>query len=192
MNKLKHFLYSLQKTWFGLLLLAGLVLILFFLCHRITNDSSDFSKNFFSVLVSLLCGIVVSLATFTIHTYTASISAYNHIVKLVTNSCQPLLEIIKQDPEAPVGELAKKYSEYLITYREICFLSEPLTYRKEFDMVSDQYKELVASLKEIQSSDQASQNLEGLKKVIQELAYGHFSNNASSATDAVEKGECVL
>lgn len=192
MNKSKHFLYSLQKTWFGIVLLAGLVIVLLFLCHKITNNSSDFSKNFFSFLVSLLCGIVVSLATFTIHTYTTSISAYNHIVELVTNSCQPLIEIVKHDQETQAVELAKKYSEYLITYREICFLSEPLTYRKEFNNISARYKQLVELLKGIQSSGQTNQELEKMKILIQELSCGHFSNNPSSAINAAEKEERAI
>lgn len=174
MKRLKHFYWALRKSWAVLILLLGLVILLLFLCHKITDNSPDIIKNVFSVLVSLLCGIIVSLATFTIHLYTASVYAFNQIEELVTNTCQSLLDTYQCTAVTPAKELAQKYGEVLIIYREVCFLSEALTFKKDFIKISCKFRNIVELLKSVRNSDHARQDLEKAINLIQEMAQGNY------------------
>lgn len=187
MKRLKHFYWALRKSWAVLILLIGLVILLLFLCQEITDNSPDTIKNIFSILVSLLCGIMVSLATFAIHLYTTSLYAYNQIEELVTNTCQSLLVTYENTAETPSKELAQKYGEVFIIYREICFLSEALTYKKDFIKVSCKFRKMVELLKGIRNSDHANQDLEKAIKLIQEMAQGNYVCENTNTRNSKER-----
>ena len=167
-QKIMHFLYSLKKSW---LFLAGLILLTFILCIlslKITDSSCDFSKNIFSVLVSLLCGIIVALSTSIIDIYQKSVLSYKRIIEIVSDAIQ-LIESRYVNEEHSIKVYITLHFEYALIYRELCFCSEPLAYDKDFKLISDKFKSMVDYLCSINEESTIDNIREKLKKHVEDI-----------------------
>lgn len=176
MTNIKHFLWALYRSWAILLVTLILLTLLFLMSFRITSCSPDSIKNIFNVCVSLLCGVVVSLVTLVVNTYNSSINASKTINELVSNSCVELLDLYGSSAanDLPV-ELSKKYIEYHILYREICFISEPIVYTGNIKKLSAKYAQLVKQLKNLHSSSEFAE-IEMIRNLAEELAARNYDD----------------
>lgn len=174
MKNIKHFIGSLFRSWIVLSLTVVLLLTLILLSYSITSCSPEYIKNLFSVCVSLLCGIVVSLVTSVINTYYSSIYASKRVYELVSNSCEELLDLWKTSSTTDLPyKLSERYSEFHMLYRELCFTSEPITYTAEIKKISKKYAELVKQLKDIQNSSEDAK-IKQIKTLAEELKVGNY------------------
>lgn len=169
--KFKHFGYSILKAWVLLVVMVLLLLLLLLLCFRVTDASCYPSKNLFNVLISLFCGVIVSLFTTAINTYNESIHANNRIVELASNTCKKLeLTINNHEKKDAIRILSDYCLEYQQIYRELCFLTESLAYEKNARKVLLAFYLIVERLMGIEFSKSKDLDLQTIKYYIFEIS----------------------
>lgn len=156
-HRKRFFILAMKESWVFIVLLIALIAVLILLSIFVSEGSSNFEKNIFSILVSLLCGIIVSLFAAVVNTYNRSVTAENKIIELLTNSIQ-ILEKRCEDSCANGGkklnldELKQICNNGLIEYRELCFISKDLLDSNEFRRYSGKYKSMLDYLSQIDES----------------------------------------
>jgi hypothetical protein len=174
MKNIKHFIWSLFRSWIILSFTIVLLLTLILLSYSITSCSPEYIKNLFNVCISLLCGVVVSLVTSVINTFNSSIYASKQVYELVSNSCEELLDLWKTSSTTDLPyKLSERYSEFHMLYRKLCFLSEPISYTAEIKLISKKYAQLVKQLKDIQNSSEDAK-IKQIETLARELKVGNY------------------
>lgn len=145
-KKAIHFLYSLKKSWPFLLGVSFTTLILVILSFIITDSSCHIYKNLFAVLISLFCGIIVSLCTSVINIYQNSVSSYNRVVKIVSDAVQKIESEYISVVHTNIRDYIELHFEYTMIYREMCFSTDSLTYVKDYKLIAGKFKAMVEYL----------------------------------------------